>query len=317
MGSQLSFEKALEGKSVLITGGTGSFGRYVVRELLKSNASKITVFSRDEEKQWEMSREFADERMRFVIGDVRDRERVFEVLHADYVYHAAALKIIPCCEANPTEAYKTNLVGTLNVRDACLANRVERAILISTDKAVKPVNTYGMSKALAEKVWLMRHPATVFTVVRYGNVIGSRGSVVPYFRNLLKEKKPLPITHPSMSRFLLTLHQAIELIFHATLTGLGGQVFVRKSPACKVTDLARAIAGPNYPIVEIGVRPGEKIAEVLISEEEIRRTEDQNEYYVVHPYGSYDSSARDEFTSDTARQLTVSEIASTLRENGL
>jgi len=306
-----------EAKSVVITGGTGSFGHHIVGELLKSNVSTITIFSRDEEKQWEMSREFPDERMRFVIGDVRDRERVFEVLNADYLYHAAALKIIPTCETNPTEAYKTNLVGTLNVRDACVANKVKRATLISTDKAVKPVNAYGMSKALAEKVWLMRHPVTVFTVVRYGNVLGSRGSVVPYFKGLLKEKKPLPVTHTSMSRFLLTLQQGIQLVFHATLTGSGGEVFVHKSPACKITDLAKAMAGPDYPTVEIGVRPGEKIAEVLISEEEIRRTEEQNEYYVVHPYGSYRSSMREEFTSDTTRQLSVSEIASILKQADL
>jgi len=306
-----------EGKSVLITGGTGSFGHHMVKELLKTNASAITIFSRDEEKQWEMSREFPDQRMRFVIGDVRDRERVFEVLNADYVYHAAALKIIPICEANPTEAYKTNLVGTMNVRDACVANNVKRAILVSTDKAVKPVNAYGMSKALAEKVWLMRHPVTVFTVVRYGNVLGSRGSVVPYFKDLIKEGKPIPVTHTSMSRFFLNLQEAIELVWYATMTGSGGEVFVRRSPACKIADLAIAMAGPDYPIRVIGVRPGEKIAEVLISEEEIRRTEEQNDYYIVHPYGAYSSSMVGEFTSDTARQLGVSEIASILRQANL
>ncbi len=309
--------ESFDAKSVFITGGTGSFGHHIVRELLKTKVATITIFSRDEEKQLEMSREFPDDRIKFVIGDVRDRERVFEVLNADYVYHAAALKIIPTCEANPTEAYKTNLVGTLNVRDAAIANRVKRAILISTDKAVKPVNTYGMSKALGEKLWLIHAPLTVLTVVRYGNVLGSRGSVVPYFTELIKQGKPIPVTHPSMSRFFLTLQEAIELVFYATTTGSGGEVFVKRSPACKITDLAIAMVGSDYPITNIGIRPGEKIAEVLISEEEIRRTEEQNEYYVVHPYDSYHSSMKEEFTSDIARQLDVSEIISLLKQANL
>ena len=302
------------GKSVLVTGGTGSFGHHIVGELLKSEASMITVFSRDEEKQWEMSKEFPDKRMKFVLGDVRDRDRVFEVLNADYVYHAAALKIIPTCEANPSEAYKTNLLGTLNVHDACKANKVKKTILISTDKAVKPVNTYGMSKALAEKLWLPRDTQTVFTVVRYGNVLGSRGSIVPFFRELIKQKKPLPVTHRSMSRFLLTLQQGIDLVFFATLTATGGDVFVYKSPASKITVLAKAMAGDDYPIQEIGIRPGEKISEILISEEEVRRTEERNDYYIVHPHGSYSSSMKDEFSSDNATQLSAEEILSMLRQ---
>ena len=214
---------------MLVTGGTGSFGHHIVGELRKSEASTITVFSRDEEKQWEMSKEFPDKRMNFVLGDVRNRERVFEVLKADYVYHAAALKIIPTCEANPTEAYKTNLLGTLNVHDACIANKIKKTILISTDKAVKPVNTYGMSKALAEKIWLAL-PADSLHCCTVRKFLGSRGSIVPFFRELIKQKKPLPVTHTSMSRFLLTLQQGIELVFFATLTATGGEVFVYKCP---------------------------------------------------------------------------------------
>jgi UDP-N-acetylglucosamine 4,6-dehydratase/5-epimerase len=319
----MPYDNVFAGKSVVITGGTGSFGHFMVRELLRFDVSSVTVLSRDEEKQWEMSREFPDKRLRFVIGDVRDRRRMFEVINGDYVYHAAALKIIPNCEANPSEAYKTNLTGSINVRDACLANHVKKAIFISTDKAVKPVNIYGMSKALAERLWTdpSRHASAHihnrFTIVRYGNVLGSRGSIVPYFKDLMKTRQQLPITHPLMTRFLNTWSEAIDLLFYATASDIEGQVYVPKNPACRIIDLVTALAGPDYPTIVTGIRPGEKIDEILISEEETRRTEENEDYFIVHQYGIYASNMTREYSSSNAKRLNVDEISLLLKNAGL
>jgi UDP-N-acetylglucosamine 4,6-dehydratase len=306
-----------DGKRVAVTGGTGSFGHFITQELLKSNAKEILIFSRDEEKQLDMKRDFSDSRLQLVIGDVRDYDRVAECLRTDYVYHAAALKVIPTCEENPDEAYKTNVKGTINVKKACAKNHVEKAILISTDKAVKPVNTYGMTKALAEKIWLGPEfgAKTVFSVIRYGNVIGSRGSIVPLFKRLIHEQEPLPITHPSMSRFWLTLRQARDLVFYATDKMCGGEIFIPKIPACLVIELARALSADNYPTKEVGIRPGEKIIETLISEEEIRRTEERESCFIIHPHGRHVGQVwTSEFTSASARQLSASEIRSLLKD---
>ncbi|HKZ94878.1 MAG TPA: polysaccharide biosynthesis protein [Candidatus Bathyarchaeia archaeon] len=318
MASQKTQEKILmpkffKGKHIFITGGTGSFGHTIVGELLKLDVSKVTVYSRDEEKQLDMEGEFSDPRLDFVIGDVRDYDRLRETIkpRTDIVYHAAALKVIPTCEKHPLEAVKTNLLGSINVRKACLEKDVGKALLISTDKAVKPVNAYGMTKALAEKIWIsdMKGLSTLFSVVRYGNVVGSRGSVVPYFQNLMSQKKPLPITDRRMSRFLITLKQAINLVFKATATMVGGEIFVPKIPACKVTDLAEAMGGNDYPITITGIRPGEKIAEVLISEEEIRRTKDLEKYFVIEPHGSAKTQELlEEYTSENTTQLKIEEI---------
>jgi UDP-glucose 4-epimerase len=245
---------------------------------------------------------------------------VLESTHTDYVYHAAALKVIPTCEENPTEAYKTNVLGSLNVMEACIKNAVQKGVLISTDKAVKPVNTYGMTKALAEKTWLAPRSlssTTTFGAVRYGNVVGSRGSIIPFFKQLMSQGRPLPITDRSMSRFMLTLSQAVNLVFFATKTAIGGEIFIPKNPACKIIDLAEAMAGKGYPLVNVGIRAGEKIAEVLISEEEIRRTEVKEECFIIHPHGRFhDPSLANEFSSETARRLTVSEIASLVKRAG-
>lgn len=310
-----------KGKSITITGGTGSFGHFMVRELLKFDVKEITIFSRDEEKQLEMKNEIPDPRLNFEIGNIRDYDRVVECTQTDYLYHAAALKIITTSEKFPLEGIKTNLLGTNNVKQACLKNNVKKALLISTDKAVKPVNTYGMTKGLAEKVWLSQPFADPcsFNAVRYGNVIGSRGSVVPFFKKLIKERKPLPLTHKSMSRFLITLQQAIDLAFYATKMSTGGQVIIPKNPACKMIDLIVALAGEDYPWNLVGIRPGEKIAETLISEEEMRRMEDKGEYVIVHPQGHWISvdNTLQEFTSETTVQLNPKEIKKLLDESVL
>ena len=310
-----------KGKSITITGGTGSFGYFIVRELLKFDVKEITIFSRDEEKQLEMRNEIPDPRLKFMIGNIRDYDRLVECTKTDYLYHAAALKIITTCEKFPLEGIKTNLLGTNNVKQACLKNNVEKALLISTDKAVKPVNTYGMTKGLAEKVWLSEPFADPcsFNVVRYGNVIGSRGSVVPFFKKLIDERKPLPLTHKSMSRFLITLPQAIDLAFYATKMSTGGQVIIPKNPACNMIDLIVALAGEDYPWNVVGIRPGEKIAETLVSEEEMRRVEDKGEYVIVHPQGHWisDDDTRQEFTSETTVQLNPKEIKKLLDESRL
>lgn len=310
-----------KGKSVLVTGGTGSFGNFIVPELLKRDVEEVVVFSRDEEKQLDMRRRITDERLRFVIGDVRDSQCVLENLNVDTVYHAAALKIIPTCEGFPVENLKTNVLGTLNVKLACQKNGVKKALFLSTDKAVKPVNSYGMAKALAEKIWLNNHAdsTTLFSAVRYGNVIGSRGSVVPFFKDLIAEKKPLLITHPKMTRFLITLKQAVNLVFYATEHMVGGEIFVPDIPATDIITLAHAMTNSaDYPMKTVGIRSGEKIHECLISEEEYPRAEDVDKgIYVVHPYGSYKTSMMNgELTSANARQLSIDETRSLLKEAG-
>ncbi len=307
-------------KKILVTGGTGSFGRTIISQFLRLPVREIIVYSRDEEKQWEMRREFPDDRISWVIGDVRDKERLLEWTEGvDILYHAAALKIVPNIEECPLEAVKTNVWGTRYIHQACSQNQVPKAILISTDKAVKPVNTYGMTKALAERVWLDSKSSarTIFSVVRYGNVLGSRGSVIPYFQELIGRGETLPITDKAMSRFLLTLDQAVEIVFQATIEGKGGEIFVPKNPACKIVDLAAALAGSDYPLKVVGIRPGEKLAEVLISEEEVRRCMDRGRHFVIYPHGRHRSSLIDEFTSDNALQLSIPEIHKLLIEAGL
>lgn len=310
-----------ENKTVLITGGTGSFGRWILKEILRNEVKELRILSRDEEKQLDVRRETADERIRFYIGDVRDYERVAQACRGvDILYHAAAQKIIDSCEENPSEALKTNVIGTWNVKRASIACEVEKSVLISTDKAVKPVNLYGMTKGMAEKIWIRNEDAkskTRFAVVRYGNVIGSRGSVVPYFRQLIKEKKPLPITHRDMTRFLITLRQATELVFHATKYSNGGEIYVPDLPACRILDLAKAMAGDKYPLNFVGIRLGEKIHECLIQEYEIHRTEKKGRYFIIHSdlQRNHDD-LREEYTSDKTRLLNRKGIIALLKEAG-
>lgn len=310
----------LSDKTILVTGGTGSFGHFITKELLKYNPSEIRIFSRDEDKQYRMEREFPQSNIKFMVGNVRDYERLLEATKdVDITYHAAALKQIPLCEVHPVETLKTNILGTYNVKRCAKRNRVEKTLLISTDKAVKPVNAYGMSKALAEKIFVNEEimSESKFSVVRYGNVLGSRGSVIPLFKRLISEGNPLTITHLDMTRFFITLQQAIQLVFYATATMKKGEIFVPKIPACKIIDLAKAMSDENYPIKIIGIRSGEKIHECLISEDEFRRTEERGNYYIIHPYGEYASGmVREEFTSENARRLSVEEIAELLMESG-
>jgi len=311
---------SLKEKTVLITGGTGSFGRWMTREILKCDPKEIRIYSRDEEKQLDMRRDFPDPRIRFSVGDVREYERLLEATQGvQLLYHAAALKIVPMCEQHPLEALKTNTLGTWNVKRAAIENGVKKSILISTDKAVKAINLYGMTKAIAEKIWINDEFETEskFAVVRYGNVIGSRGSVVPYFKQLMKQGKPLLITHPEMTRFLITLQRAIELVFYATGNMRGGEIYVPKLPACNIVDLAKVIAGEDYPLEFVGIRPGEKIHECLVQEDEFRRVEETERYYIIHSYGRYESKrVMEEFTSQNAPRLSREKIAELLKESG-
>jgi UDP-N-acetylglucosamine 4,6-dehydratase len=306
-----------ENQTVLITGGTGSFGAAVIPELLKFNLAELRIFSRDEEKQLDLARKYNDKRLRFFLGDVRDSARVQEVCDGvDLVFHAAAQKIIDSCESNPTEALQTNVTGTLNVKKACDFSNVPKAILLSTDKAVKPINLYGMTKGIAERLWVAEPRKTCFSIVRYGNVISSRGSVVPYFRMLVKNNLPLTVTHPEMTRFLLTLKQAMDIVFHVSLLGEAGEIYVPNIPACKIVTLAKAIAGDDYPQRFVGVRQGEKIHECLIHEFEVTHTVKKFGYFAIQPNLQLAPCLTAEFTSDNAQQLTGEELKALLSEAG-
>jgi UDP-N-acetylglucosamine 4,6-dehydratase len=286
----------LSGKTVLVTGGTGSFGNFIVHRLLKEGVKEVRVFSRDEKKQYDMNVFYAgNKQLTFTIGDVRDLPAVREAVHgADFVFHASALKHVSKCETHPDEAIKTNVIGAENIVQASLDEGVRACVAISTDKAVKPVNVMGMTKALMERVVLAgnlsrRNKGTSFTCVRYGNVLRSRGSVIPFFRRQLKLGKRLTITDPRMTRFLLTLNDAIDLVLYAAKASSGGDIFVRKAPAARIVDVARVLseeAGRPFSYDEVGILPGEKLDEILVSEEELPRSEDEGDYYRVHPWWS-------------------------------
>jgi len=281
-------------KIVVVTGGTGSFGNFVVRRLLDLGAREVRVLSRDEKKQHDM-RVFYRQRpdLSFIIGDVRESAQLDEALAgAHVVFHAAALKQVPACEHNPMEAVRTNVIGADKLIEASMRNRIEAFVMISTDKAVKPVSVMGMTKALQERLVIKASRAranhgTRFAVVRYGNVLRSRGSVIPLFRRQLQLGQRITITDARMTRFLLTLNDAIDLVIHAAQHAQGGEIFVRKVPAARVTDVAAVLceaAGqkPDYQL--IGMLPGEKLAEILVSEEELLRVESQGDYYTILPW---------------------------------
>ena len=279
-----------DGKKVLITGGTGSLGTALTKKLLQTNVDTIRIFSRDEWKQAQMQSEFKDKRLRYLIGDVRDKERLSRALEdIDIVIHAAALKQMPVAEYNPFEAVKTNIIGTQNLIESCLDNGVESVLAVGTDKAVSPVNTYGATKLLMERLFVSANfykgnHKTKFLCVRYGNVLGSRGSIVPIFINQIKSGKKITITDPLMTRFTITMDQALELIFRALKNGIGGEIFIPKLNAYKVGDIKDAILdllnGSNETEI-ISVRVGEKIHESLVSLDELRNTFEINEDYVI------------------------------------
>jgi len=279
----------LANATILLTGGTGSFGNtFVPMTLAKYNPRKIIIFSRDEMKQWDMAKGFQDDpRVRFFIGDVRDRERLYRALDGvDYVVHAAATKIVPTAEYNPFECVKTNIDGAMNLIDACIDRKVKGVVALSTDKASSPINLYGATKLASDKLFVAgNHYAggkgTRFSVVRYGNVMGSRGSVIPFFMSI-KDKGVLPITDDRMTRFMISLEQGVELVWHAFEDMIGGEIYVKKIPSMKVTDLARVVA-PEAKLELIGIRPGEKLHEQMIGAEDAYFTYDYPEHYKILP----------------------------------
>ena len=278
------------GESILITGGTGSFGHcFIPMTLQKYRPKRLVIYSRDEMKQWEMARLFSkDSNVEFVIGDVRDKDRLSRCLDGiDYVVHAAATKIVPIAEYNPGECVKTNVVGALNVIEASINQAVKKVVALSTDKASNPINLYGATKLASDKLFIAANSNsqthdTKFSIVRYGNVMGSRGSVIPFFVDLFRQRKPLPVTSPDMTRFMLTLNQAVEMVWHSMIDMNGGEVYVRKSPSINIMDLVQAISA-TADVEVIGIRPGEKMHEQMIGEEDAECTFQYDEYFKILP----------------------------------
>lgn len=317
------------GKTLLVTGGTGSFGNAVIRRFIKTDFSEIRIFSRDEKKQEDMRLLLRDKRLKFYIGDVRDYEAVNDAVSgSDYIFHAAALKQVPSCEFYPLEAVKTNVHGAENVLRAAIANGVLRCVVLSTDKAVYPVNAMGLSKALMEKVMIAKSrlagsDRTVVCATRYGNVIGSRGSVIPLFLDQIRQGRPLTITDPNMTRFLMSLDESVDLVLYAFAHAAPGDIFVQKAPSCTIGDLATALCeltGRNHPVQIIGTRHGEKLYETLVSREEMARAEDLGAYYripadsrdlnydIYFTEGQSEISTEDDYTSHNSQRLDVDGI---------
>jgi UDP-N-acetylglucosamine 4,6-dehydratase len=290
----------LSNSSILVTGGTGSFGHtFVPMTLAKFNPRRLVIFSRDEMKQWEMAKLYGkDERVRFFIGDVRDKDRLARALDGiEYVIHAAATKIVPTAEYNPFECVKTNILGAMNLIDACIDSKVKRVVALSTDKASSPANLYGATKLAADKMFVAGNSysgpnQTRFGVVRYGNVMGSRGSVIPFFLSIAT-KGVLPVTDPRMTRFMITLEQGVELVWHAFDDMVGGEIYVKKIPSMKIIDIARA-AAPDARQEVVGVRPGEKLHEQMIGLEDSPHTYEYMDHYKILP-------AIHEWSADPAR----------------
>jgi len=280
----------LKNSSILITGGTGSFGKkFVSLTLKKYNPKRLVIFSRDEMKQWEMAKSFKDDkRIRFFIGDVRDKDRLHRALHKiDFVVHAAATKIVPTAEYNPFECVKTNAIGAMNLVDAAIDQKVKKVVALSTDKASSPINLYGATKLVSDKLFIASNSSyaggqnTSFSVVRYGNVMGSRGSIIPFFMSM-KNTRTIPITDLKMTRFMISLEEGVELVWNAFKDMVGGEIYVRKIPSIKVTDIAKVIA-PKAKYEIIGIRPGEKIHEQMIGEEDSYTTFEYKNFYKILP----------------------------------
>ncbi len=316
-------------KVLMITGGTGSFGKKVLKRFISTNVSEIRIFSRDEKKQEEMRINMNNSKLKFYIGDVRDYDSIQQAMKGvHYVFHAAALKQVPSCEFYPLEAVKSNILGAENVMNAATANNVERVVLLSTDKAVYPINAMGMSKALMEKCMVSKARMqnkgdTIFCATRYGNVMASRGSVIPLFVSQLKKKEPLTITDPKMTRFLMSLDESVDLVLYAYQNGKQGAIYAQKSPASTVGDLAQAlkeIFDSKALIQIIGTRHGEKLYETLISREEMARVIDLKDYYMIpaddrdlnyakyFSYGQKSISQLDDYTSHNTERLNSDQI---------
>jgi UDP-glucose 4-epimerase len=305
---------AFSGKTLLITGGTGSFGSAVLRRFLGADIAEIRIFSRDEKKQDDMRKRFADARLKFHLGDVRDERSVSAAMRGvDFVFHAAALKQVPSCEFYPMQAVLTNVVGTENVLKAAIDSGVKRVVCLSTDKAVYPINAMGISKAMMEKVMVatsrnLDGTPTVICGTRYGNVMASRGSVIPLFVQQVQQERPITITDPGMTRFMMTLDDAVDLVLYAFMHGRNGDIFVQKAPAATVKVLAQAILSlmgrPDHPVQEIGTRHGEKLYETLLSREELACAEDLGDYFRV-PADGRDLNY-EKFVEQGERRLTQS-----------
>lgn len=316
-------------KVLLITGGTGSFGNTVLKRFLSTAVREIRIFSRDEKKQEEMRISLQNDKLKFYIGDIRNYDSIHQAMKGvDYVFHAAALKQVPSCEFYPMEAVRTNVMGTENVMNAATANGVKRVVVLSTDKAVYPINAMGISKAMAEKLMvakarMQRDGETVFCATRYGNVMASRGSVIPLFVSQLKEGKPLTVTDPNMTRFLMSLEDSVDLVLYAYEHGQQGDIFVQKAPATTVADLAQAVKevfGKDNEIRVIGTRHGEKLYESLISREEMAHAQDMGGYYRIPAdnrdlnYAKYFSEGEeeisnlDDYTSHNTVRLNVQQV---------
>ncbi len=313
-------------KTLLITGGTGSFGNAVAKKFLDSSIREIRILSRDEKKQDDMRKKYKNNKLKFYIGDVRDYSSVNNAMSGvDYIFHSAALKQVPSCEFHPMEAVKTNIIGTDNVLEAAIQNKVKKVICLSTDKAVYPINAMGISKALMEKVIVAKSrnsDSTIICGTRYGNVMASRGSVIPLFTNQIITGRPITVTNLEMTRFMMTLEEAVELVLFAFSNGKPGDIFVQKSPAATIKVLAEALTAmlnkPDHEIKIIGTRHGEKKYEVLLSKEEMAQAEDLGGYYRVPPdlrdlnYGKYLDKGEmkfddsDEYNSHNTERLNVS-----------
>ncbi len=322
-------------KKILITGGTGSFGNQFLNKIINNDVySEIRIFSRDEKKQYEMRKKYSSEKVNFFLGDVRDFNSVNNAMHnIDYVFHAAALKQVPSCEFFPIEAVKTNILGTENVLECAANHLVEKVVILSTDKAAYPINAMGMSKALMEKVMIsksriFKDSKTVFCGTRYGNVMASRGSVIPLFIEQIKSNKPITITDGTMTRFMMNLNNAVELVEYALQNGNQGEIFVQKSPSVEIRTLAEALIGiykSKSKIIEIGVRHGEKMHETLITKEEMLLTSDHGKYFKISPddrdlnYDKYFSSGNnkkpgEDYTSENTKRLNQEEMIDLLLE---
>jgi FlaA1/EpsC-like NDP-sugar epimerase len=341
--------RTIAGSRILITGGTGSFGNWMARKLAAENPRSVAIFSRDEKKQWDMRRDFPE--FEYLVGDIRDYDRLLDAMRGiDLVFHAAALKQVPSCEAVPMEAVKTNILGAENIRRAAIARGVQLVIGLSTDKAVKPINAMGLSKAMMEKIFCLPRTAdlgrsdsdhseqaaiavrgeamdTLFCCVRYGNVMGSRGSVIPLFQKQAMSGEALTITHPEMTRFLLTLDDIVALVFHAIEEARGGEIFVKKAPAATVEMIALGVLfslglESERVLRTVGIRPGEKLHEILVNEYEIRRSVESDHFFTIGPErGDFKPSngrpAGYEYTSANTRQIaSVPEMASLLETKG-